>query len=383
MKSDLQQKESSLSDASFSLQMKEAELISAKLEVYQLRSNHALVQLGLNDKTVELQLAQQTVQELRKEVSEVRAVLQSKEEQLLRLSALLQEKEEQLLIMRTNLDDSQVQLSEATSIVEQIAALSTSLVDSANQGKPSVYDEESILMQTNVELFSANRKVFERELQLKHFQEKSVENIIRRQEVEAELEAVKECLREKDRELQNAQEALAQKEHEVKQLLNRWETREGELDQLREQVIAEAKGLRSLQSLLQKNGSLGGEHSGKSAVEILELEVARLEVESTFVALQSLADLSQELLQRGGEAVEASPEMLSSTHSGNHESLSSQTISPAIGVALVEDLREKIDERDTDLELTKIALEELTRLTEKLVCEAGIVIVEDPLPTAA
>ncbi|BBN17468.1 hypothetical protein MPTK1_7g14770 [Marchantia polymorpha subsp. ruderalis] len=356
LKADLQLKDDSLTDTTLALQLKEAELISAKLELQHVKSKFSLVQHNLTAKTRELEAAQSMVQELRKEVSQVKSLLQSKEEQLRKLTTLLQEKEEQLSIMRIDLDDSKVQLSEATSVVEQISALSRALVDSAKQGATSTHDDESVLMQTNLELFSANRSLLERELQLQHYQEKAMENAILREEVEAELEAVQECLKEKDNELVETREALFEKEQELKQVLARWESREKELHQLAEELMTEAKTLTSLRSFLQEKGD-GARVQTMGPTEAMDLEIAKLEVESTLCALQSLADLSKQL-------VDKSTEELSSYSSPTSISLETNDF--------VESLKGQLVEKDSALELTKSALDSLTRLTERLVLEAGV-----------
>ncbi|KAL2612629.1 hypothetical protein R1flu_024321 [Riccia fluitans] len=258
--------------------------------------------------------------------------------------------------MRIDLDDSKVQLSMATSVVEQISALSRALVDSAKRGTAAGNDEESVLVQTNLELFSANRSLLERELQLQHYQEKAIENAILREEVEAELEAVQECLREKDNELISVQEALAQKEAELKEVLARWDAREKELERFGEELVKEAKALTALRSFLQE-GSESSSSQDAIATDVLDLEVAKLEAESTLCALQSLADLSQQLVDNSvGEEME-DYNVSSTTEDADY---------------VVEGLKGQLVEKETALELTKNALDELTRLTEVLVCEAGI-----------
>ncbi|KAH9289613.1 hypothetical protein KI387_033730, partial [Taxus chinensis] len=207
---------------------------------------------NLTDKDNDLVVAKKNLEGLHEEISQLKCLMRAKEDQLVKATLMLKDKEEQVKMMQFNLDDNKLKLSEVASIVEHIADLTRTLVESAKEGKGLTMDEDSILMQTNCELFATNRALLETKLQLQHIEEKSLEDLTKWKLSEAELDSMKVCLRKKEKELLEAHRALALKDEEIKKFLNQWDVKEKELIEMREEVIEEANGLNNLHAILQK-----------------------------------------------------------------------------------------------------------------------------------
>jgi chromosome segregation ATPase len=109
------------------------------------------------------------VASLQAELSRVKSLLSSKESELAKMHKLLAQKDDQLSAIRADFEAQSVKLSEAGSVMSQITSLSQALVDAAG-GVGASLDESSVLAQTNYELFSANRALLERELELQKMQ---------------------------------------------------------------------------------------------------------------------------------------------------------------------------------------------------------------------
>eukprot|EP00270_Netrium_digitus_P001239 TRINITY_DN11351_c0_g1_i3.p1 TRINITY_DN11351_c0_g1~~TRINITY_DN11351_c0_g1_i3.p1 ORF type:complete len:504 (-),score=226.84 TRINITY_DN11351_c0_g1_i3:111-1409(-) len=223
--------------------------------------------------------------------------------------------------MQTTLDRSQVKLLEATNVIHQIAELSSLLAASAADGSMAASDETSVLWEGNVELFAAKRRLMEQGLELQHLQEKEAAGVLEQAAILAKLKAAKESLQEKEVDLEVSRAALASRDHELQQLLRRWEQREEELARMRVQVVEEAQHVQSLRQRMTPASSEADkgliavgdrevtqarEESAVSEEEFilqnLELEVAKVEVETALSALRGLADLSRELKAECGQA---------------------------------------------------------------------------------
>ncbi|GLJ27881.1 hypothetical protein SUGI_0547350 [Cryptomeria japonica] len=373
LKKELEKKDASFNDVQTLLQFKESELVAARLEMQRLKSDVAFVQRNLIDKDKDLVVAKKNLEGLHEEISQLKGLMRAKEDQLLKASLMLKDKEDQLKMMQFDLDDNKLKLSEAASVVEHIADLTKALVESAKEGKALTMDEDSVLIQTNCELFATNRALLERELQLQHIQEKSVEDLRKWKQSEAELGSMKECLRQKEKELLEAHRTLALKDHEIKNFLTQWDVREKELIEMREEVIEEANGLNSLHAIVQKR--MGGKTLGELALEKLELDAAHLEIEAAMSALRNLADLSQKLL------VETKTSLYISTDNivlpNNTVDMEFEIEAQKLGVKMStrEDLaalKERLIERDAEIKRTQEAVTELSTLTKQLISEAGI-----------
>lgn len=373
LKKELEEKNAAFSDAQTLLQLKESELVAARLEMQSLKSDISFVQHILSDKDKDLVAAQKNLENLQEESSQFKSLMRDKEDQLLKATLMLKDKEEEVKMMQLNLNDNKLKLSEATSVVEHITDLTRTLVESAKEGNVLTMDEDSLIMQTNCELFATNRALLETKLQLQHMQEMSVEDVRKQKQSEAELKAMKECLREKEKELLETHRALALKDQELKTLLNRWDIREKELAKMREEVIEEANSLNSLHAIVQKR--IGDKTLGELALEKLELEAAHLEIEAAASALRNLADLSHKLLTETKTSLDLSTDFI--VLPNNTVDLVAD-IRAQKGVSKVntrEDLaslKERLIDRDVALGKTKMAVKDLSKLTKQLISEAGI-----------
>jgi chromosome segregation ATPase len=367
LKIDVQQRDSSLSDTVLKLQLKETELVGVRLEIQQVKSELTSVKLTLSKKDMDLQAAQRSVHELQMEVTHVRGLLHAKEEQLAEVTSLLQEKEEEVMNLRLDLDNSHTQLSQATSVVQQITELSQALVDST--GRQGVFENDSMLMQRNYELFATKRALLETELRLERLQEQWLADGAWQQELEAELEEMKEALQEKGRQLVEVQHLLATKDEELKQLVDRWDAREAELVKMQEKVNDEADLLTRKGMAAHLRAELGG--------PAMELKDTNSGVGVSMGTVHSLEHSNQGLFEEGSSSdlsfTSPSPSSSRSTaSSGVHKHTPLAVITENEEVEGLEDLKSRLFERDAALELTRDAMENLTKLTKRLISEAGL-----------
>ena len=359
LKREVQQRDLALSDMELTLQVKEAELVGMKLELQHVKSELSSVKLELSQKDIELQATRRSVQALQEEVMHVKGLLQSKEEQLLKVTLLLRRKEDEVASLRVDLNDTNAQLNQATSVVQQITELSRSLVGATAQ--QDISNEESMLLQKNTELFAAKRALFESQIELGQLKELQMGDGIWQEEVEAELQALRMELQEKDQQLWEVQAALESRDAELKQLLLRWDAREYELTRMRDEVSVEAKVLRNLR-MAQLQGI-----NPDTATQLLQGERAKLEAEAAVDALRSLTKLSHNLVEKcysstKGEMVVMDGKLV------NVERDLTAVIGKGRGL---EDLKARLSERDAALQITKSAMENLTNLTKRLMKEAG------------
>lgn len=392
-KKQIRQKDAIISDAELQVHLKEAQRVGLKLELQQVRSELLIAHTTLGEKSTELESATRQVASLQAELVQVKGRLKEKEEELAKMSALLAEKDCTIAAMRADLTFSNEKLSEATSVVEQIAALSKSLAQSAANGLEVSVGDNEVLMQTNFELFAANRALLERELELQRFQEKENSGAFQLQALHAELRTVKESLLEKEVQLVSMRSALEQKNEELRKILDRWEDREMELTKLRQDVLDEARGLAGMKVTSPMKGNVKAEENDEPSLEQMELEVAKLEVETALCALQGLADLSYELMdechidgnfgenQTSEHRRDLDPtsewrfgisQIVSQAEKVSEASTSEALEAAAEELAKLKVLKEQLSEKDAALELAKNAMDSLTRLTHKLVSEAGV-----------
>lgn len=371
LENELEKRTQALNDTQTSLWLKESELVATRLEMHKLNAELASMQLNLKDKGNDLNSAHMYMEELHEEMSQLKALMGSKEDKLVKATDLLEEKKEQMNMMQLDLDNNEIKLSEASMLMKNISDLTKSLVASEREGKGVRMDEDSLLIKTNYELFAAKRALLERELELRHFWENSAEDMKRYQQREAEIEALKELLKEKEKEILAAHRALAVKDEELKVLLDRWEDRETEIMKMREEVIEEANGLNTLHATVQYR--IGDKTLGELAVEKLELEAAKLDVEAGVHALRNLVNLSNELIREKNVSFEVS----SNNHSTRAQYYETNMRSHEPGESLQEgsmseivDLKGKLIERDAALEETKKAVSHLTSIAKQLMAEA-------------
>ncbi|ONK70339.1 uncharacterized protein A4U43_C05F32710 [Asparagus officinalis] len=309
LRRELQEKELDYNGALNLLQVKESELTEARLTIEEMKSEEASIQLILQEKDVELLKAQKALTEVHNEIADLQKVMNNKEEQLSEATNRLRDKEEHIFTMQHELDDTKIKFSEAISLIEQIAQLSNKLLVS-----------------------DKNEDICRGEM-LPEMKQK---------QLEAELNKVKELLREKETDLLAVQRTLSAKEEELNALGKKWETREKELEKMKEESHEDVDGLKNLYSLVQKR--IGDTTVRDLATEMLQREAALLEAEAATSALQRIHELTRQLVEGSN---------LSKSLDFNNS-----------GLVL-----------DTELEGVEVAEKEIARLldlTDKLVKEAGI-----------
>lgn len=319
------------------LQAKESDLVEAKLDIQNLKSEQASLQLVLEDKDMQLFDARKNLDEVNQEVAELRMLMSSKEEQLVQTTTMIKEKEEHVQVMQDELNNTRVKVSEAESVVERIVELTNELVI-------SIKDQNELRQSHNMTL-----EFFQQPLD-----ELSDDFRLQKKQYETELKFSRESLRVKEMEVLAAKRALAIKDEELKTVLERLDTKEKELRKLKEEAVEDANDLRKLYSLAQER--IGESSAGDLAIEKLKLEAAQLEVEAATSALQKLAEMSRELLNKASLSIEADAEIFMPNGSGP-------------GLVLLEN--------NECFKEVKTEVARLSSLTEQLLQDAGITVGAD------
>lgn len=319
------------------LQAKESDLVEAKLDIQNLKSEQASLQLVLEDKDMQLFDARKNLDEVNQEVAELRMLMSSKEEQLVQTTTMIKEKEEHVQVMQDELNNTRVKVSEAESVVERIVELTNELV-------MSIKDQNELRQSNNMTL-----EFFQQPLD-----ELSDDFRLQKKQYETELKFSRESLRVKEMEVLAAKRALAIKDEELKTVLERLDTKEKELRKLKEEAVEDANDLRKLYSLAQER--IGESSAGDLAIEKLKLEAAQLEVEAATSALQKLAEMSRELLNKASLSIEADTDIFMPNGSGP-------------GLVLLEN--------NECFKEVKTEVARLSSLTEQLLQDAGITVGAD------
>ncbi|XP_057468564.1 uncharacterized protein LOC130757749 [Actinidia eriantha] len=262
------------------LQVKESEIVDARLEIQRLKSEKASLQLMLEDKDLELFNVRKKLEEVNLEIAAVRTLMNSREDELIQATSLLEEKEKYVQGIEHELSNTKLKYSEAESVVEQITELTNKLVISVNNDDFEGLNSDDDILKNSTDNFKWKKK-----------------------QLETELELTIESLRTKDMEVLAAQRALTIKDEELKMVRGRLDAREKELETMKEETIRDANDLKQLYALAQER--IGERSIGDLAIEKLQIEAAQLEVESATCALQKLAEMSHELLNKASLSVEA------------------------------------------------------------------------------
>ncbi|GFZ16705.1 myosin heavy chain-related protein [Actinidia rufa] len=274
------------------LQVKESELVEARLEIHHLKSEQASLQLILEERDSQLFNARKKLEEVNEEITELRNLLNSRENLLIQATSMLQEKEEHIQTMQYELNNTKLKYSKAETVVEQIVELTNKLVI-------SVKDEDYERVNLNDDMGNKLSSPF---LNMPNDEFKW-----QKKQLEAELEFTRESLRTKEMEVLAAQRALTFKGEELKMVIRRLESTDNELKKLKEEMVQDANDLRQLYALTQER--IGERNVGDLAIEKLQLEATQLEVEAATSAIQKLADMSRELLFKASLSVEAASDI--------------------------------------------------------------------------
>ncbi|KAL9338779.1 hypothetical protein Peur_067794 [Populus x canadensis] len=255
------------------LHVKESELVEAKLEIQKLKSEHASLQLVLENKDLQLINARKNLgDEVNQEVAELKTLISSNEELVRAATTALKDKEEHVQIMQDELNNTRVKVSEAESIVERIIQLTNKLVISIT------YENEQ------------------------------------RQSDNMTIELIQQPLSEP-----SAQRAPTIKDEELKIVLERWDTKEKELKNLEEAAVEDANDPRKLYSLALEG--IGERSIRNLAITKLKLEAVQLEVEAATGDPQKLAETSRELLNKASLSIEANADSSTSMKKGSDPDL--------------------------------------------------------------
>lgn len=239
-------------------QIRESELAEARVQIQSLESGLGSVTSVAERKDKDLVEAKKMLEEVNDEIIQLRKVMDAKEEQFLQLMYRLHEKEEHIVAMQDELREIKMRHAEATLVVHKLTDLTTNLVGNEEVSEIGCMGSDA-----------------EGELNIR---------------LEMELKTVKETLREKEVELVEAQRQLVRKEEELKSIRERWKEREKES----EFQEVEIDGLRELYSLVQ--GSVGEKNLGDLVTEKLEMELVQVEAETTKIALQKIAELTENIV---------------------------------------------------------------------------------------
>lgn len=337
LREELERKNSEFGETENLLKVKESDLVEAKLEIQNLKSKQASLQLILEEKDVELSNARQMLEELNNEVRELKMIMSSREEQLVQATDMLQEKDEHVLMLQNELDGTKLKVSEAETVVEQIVDLTNKLVISSKN------DESNTSMPTD----DVGLELMQQGL------DKGNDNVrLQTKQLEIELKFARENLRMKEMEVLAAKRALTIKDEELKTVLGRLDAQEKELNRLKEETVEDASDLRNLYALAQER--IGEKIVGDLATEWLQLEAAQLEVEAATSALQKLAEMSGELLNKASLSIETNT---------NNTTFPQGRFDPKI----------RVIENNECLAEVGSEVARLSVLTEQLVKEAGII----------
>ncbi|XP_021769362.1 myosin-9-like isoform X2 [Chenopodium quinoa] len=281
LREDLNKKNSEFEKTNSLLEVKEKELVDAKLEIQHLISEQKSLQLTLQERDLELSTAKKRLEEVNAEVAELKMLLNMKEDQLILATGMLKEKDDYTEAMQHELVNARLKASEAETVVGRIVDLTNKLVISTND------DEARDLGEYPSQLFG-----------------KPVEDFrLQKTQLEAELELTKENLKVREMELLGAQRELAIKEEELEKVIQSLEVKDRELKELKEEGLRDADSLKTLSTMAKE--SAGQQNVDDFAIEKLQLEAAQLEVEAATSALHKLAELSRELLHKASLSFDA------------------------------------------------------------------------------
>ncbi|KAG9128966.1 hypothetical protein Leryth_014731 [Lithospermum erythrorhizon] len=192
LQKDLDLKNTEFEESQNVLQVKESELVEARLEIYHLKAAHTSLQQLLEEKDLELIDTRKALEVVNQEIIDLRLLMNSTEEQLLQAKHKLKERDEHVNAIQHELSDTKFKYSEAEHLVQQILELTDKLVTSANDGANGVFKSPELL------------------------QENSDDSRLWMKQLETELELTKENLRAKEMEVMNVQRALTVKNEELK-----------------------------------------------------------------------------------------------------------------------------------------------------------------------
>uniref|UniRef100_A0ACD5YNI9 Uncharacterized protein n=1 Tax=Avena sativa TaxID=4498 RepID=A0ACD5YNI9_AVESA len=264
---ELVQKENECSKSQELVKIKESELLEARHEVQDMKSKVESIQLAVQEKDSELSDTQSKLTNVSSEVVELQQLLNSKEDQLVQFRTELHDKDQHLETLEGELDSIRFRCSQAESVVKRMAELTGDLASSVKAGEVDIYaslDDE--ISSTGTALES---------------------NLQKQNQLEADIEMLRESLQQKDMDIRAAHEALDAKDQELKAVRRKWDVQEmelGELEELPPSATMELTGLSS--------DTTGDSVVGEMELQKLQIEAAEVEALAATAALKKLADMT-------------------------------------------------------------------------------------------
>ncbi|XP_071694615.1 uncharacterized protein [Rutidosis leptorrhynchoides] len=294
------------------LESKESELVEAKLEIQRLKSEQSFLDVMLKEKESELFDAQKMLSEVNQEILNLKTILINRESELTEATMMLNERDEQVETIQHDLNETNLKYSETTSVVESIVELTNKIVSSIKKD----------------DYISSKEK-----------------------QLETELDVIRETLRSREREVLQTQRALTIKENELKIVSEKLNEQEKEMNEMKYELTHDADDLKKLYAAAQDQ--ISEENIGELAIEKLELEAAQLEVQAATSALQTITDMSRELLRTTSLVVDVVNDLDVPSTVDVHEN--EMTVS-----------------EDRCFDELKAEVSRLSEFTQKLIQEAGI-----------
>ncbi|KAK1616465.1 hypothetical protein QYE76_021982 [Lolium multiflorum] len=276
LQKELVHKENECTKSQELVKIKESELLEARHDVQDMKSKVESIQLAVQEKDSELSDTQSRLTEASSEVINLQQLLNSKEGQLVQVRTELHDKEQHIKTMESELDSIRFRCSQAESVVQRMAELTGDLASSVKVGEMDIYallDDE--ISSTGTALES---------------------NLHKHNQLEADIEMLRDSLRQKDMDLRAAQEALDAKDQGPKAVLRKWDVKDMELGELEElpedpSATAELTGLSS--------DKTGVNIVGEMELQKHQIEAAEVEALAATAALKKLADMTKKSFKRG------------------------------------------------------------------------------------
>ncbi|KAK8461564.1 hypothetical protein SEVIR_1G058300v4 [Setaria viridis] len=333
LQEELAQKENEYFNSQKLVDTKESELLEVRHEVEDMKLKVDSIQFAVHEKDLELLETQRRLDEVNNEVVELQQMISTKEDQLVQVRTKLHDKEQRIQLMQDELDKMRLGCSQAESVVQKIVELTGNLIGSVEGQEFDIYNLlDNEILNTGTALES---------------------NLHKHNQLEADIDMLKESLQQKDMDLRAAYKALDSKDLELKAVLRRLDVRDKELDKLDELSI-DPNDVRRLSSLADE--AMATKDNNVEEVELQKHEIEPVEVEALAATtmLKKLANIAKEFLRSG--RTDSGTNLLPSRHTNSSE-----------------DASETEPKKKTNVILeAKKEIAGLFSLTEELVADAGI-----------
>jgi hypothetical protein len=270
------QKEKDYFNSQKLVETKETELLEARHEVEDMKLKVDSIQFAVREKDLELLEAQRKLDEVNSEVVELQQLINSKEDQLVQVRTELQDKEQCIQLMQDELDKMRLGRLQAESVVQKIVELTSNLIGSVKGEEFDIYnllDDEILSTSTALEY-----------------------SLHKHNQLEADIDMLKESLRQKDMDLTAAYKALDAKDRELKAVVGRLDVRDKELENL-EELSIDPYGTRKLSRVADE--ATEDNLAGEAELQKHEMESVEMEALAASTMLKKLADATKKFLRSG------------------------------------------------------------------------------------